>query len=211
MKKNNLVGQSFGRLTVTGEYGRCKKSNVLWACTCTCGGTAIAYAYDLRNGQVSSCGCKAREGLAIKHGHARKGKKRNPTYSIWAAMMQRCHNPKDANYKHYGGRGIVVCERWHNFLLFYADMGDRPMGQSLERTDNNLGYSPENCRWATVSEQSVNKRSTVWVLLDGENMPVTHALKRLGYGPSSLHYYMKKLNTTHQGVIDLWRQQKKSL
>lgn len=211
MKRNDLAGQQFNRLTVLDVHGVCKKKNVLWRCQCECGGTAIAYAYDLRSGRVKSCGCLVKEGLHVVHGRARAGIKRDPLYSVWAAMMQRCYNPKDRNYKNYGGRGIQVHERWHNFLNFYADVRPRPSGLSLDRIDNNRGYAPDNFRWATPAQQSLNRRAVVLVTVSGETLPVTHALRKLEKTGGVLHYWMKKLNTDHQGVIDVWLQQKKRL
>ncbi len=93
-------------------------------------------------------------------GHSGGGvhSRRHPTYRVWAAMIQRCHNPKSSSYKWYGARGITVCEHWRAYENFYADMGDRPAGLSIERLNNDLGYSLSNCKWATIQEQASNQR-----------------------------------------------------
>ena len=88
-------------------------------------------------------------------------------------MLQRCENPKNKNYHNYGGRGLTVCARWHDFALFLADMGTAPAGLELERKDNERGYSPENCRWATDKEQANNQRKTIRITFDGQTKPLT--------------------------------------
>lgn len=205
MKRNNLVGQKFGRLTVC-EIARVvlPKQNVLWACLCECGGKADAYAYDLKSGRVKSCGCLIKEGAATKHGMARHGKARSSTYNIWAAMLQRCTNEKDAAYKHYGGRGIRAAEEWASFAAFFSDMGERPEGMSIERKDNNAGYNKENCVWASTSAQARNKRTTVFVIVGGEQVVFSGALKMLAYDKGNAYRTMKEKSLSHQEVIDLW-------
>ncbi len=93
---------------------------------------------------------------AYKHGHTNGGKF-SPEYQTWSSMIQRCNNPKRLHYDRYGGRGIAVCERWLKFDNFLEDMGERPLGKSLDRINNDGNYEPSNCRWATKSEQQINK------------------------------------------------------
>lgn len=92
-----------------------------------------------------------------RHGHAQHGKV-SLEYRVWSAMIQRCSNPNDKKYRHYGGRGIQVCERWHDFRNFIADMGTKTPGLTLERKNNDKGYEPGNCVWATYKEQANNCR-----------------------------------------------------
>lgn len=146
-------GAVFGRWTVAGRSGRRVQ------CVCECGSTREVDRYTLIGGRSSSCGCLQREQLASsKRTH---GMCDTPTYSSWCSMITRCTNPKHRSFHNYGGRGIVVCERWKTFDLFLADMGEKPgKGWSVERLDNNLGYEPGNCVWATARDQAANTRRT---------------------------------------------------
>ena len=189
----DLIGKTFNQLTVIADGGRDKKMNVLWLCKCTCGGTTLQHSYDLRSGKVGSCGCIRRSGdKGTTHGYARSGRRRSAVYSVWATMVQRCTNPKDPNYPRYGGRGITVCNRWAVFENFLADMGEPAKGQTLERVNNALGYSAENCVWATTRTQNRNKRSNVWITIGDETKLQQDWLDELGVGPAHLHYYMKQ-------------------
>lgn len=114
------------------------------------------------------------------------GKRWTRSYSIWCGMITRCHNPNSKSYPGYGGRGIFVCDRWRKFENFYADMGDPPADMSLDRINGNLGYSPDNCRWATAKEQRANSRTVRLLTFNGETFNVSEWAERLGINPSSL-------------------------
>ena len=171
-KADNLSGQRFGRLVA--EYrapnaGEGTSSKAKWNCLCDCGGTTIVHASALRSGNTKSCGCLNQEISAITGGKTRRhGMTKTPIWIVWGSMLQRCENPHHKSFKYYGGRGITVCERWHTFENFYADMGDVPTGLSIERNDVNGNYEPDNCRWATTTEQGANKRNNTLITANGE-------------------------------------------
>ena len=136
--KIDLNKQKFGRLTVIKEAGRDKHRFVLWECLCDCGNICIVTGRRLRSGHTKSCGCLNKERIT-KHGMYK-----SDVYQSWKYMLYRCNNSKCANYKNYGGRGIKVCDRWHKFENFYEDMGERPIGLSIDRINNNNGYYKDN-------------------------------------------------------------------
>jgi hypothetical protein len=118
------------------------------------------------------------------HGQAAGSKTR--TYRIWQSMVKRCHDPKSMKFKSYGGRGITVCERWRTFTNFLADMGECPIGMSLDRRDNNLSYSKENCRWATVGQQARNTSRSRLITYNGETLCLRDWERCLGLGYGTL-------------------------
>lgn len=168
-----LDGARFGRLMVLRRAGSNKRFNALWLCRCDCGEQAVVTSHRLISGKTLSCGCLQKE-RTTTHGLSR-----TRTYRIWIKMRDRCENPRSDNYPDYGGRGITVCERWREFPNFLADMGHAPDGQSLDRIDNDRGYEPTNCRWATKTVQLNNTRRNRLVTIDGHEMPLTAAIALL--------------------------------
>jgi hypothetical protein len=154
----NIVGKRFGRLVVLRAARRMKSGKVLWYCECNCGGSTITMTSNLTSGHTQSCGCFMREQTS----RARKthGASGSVEHRTWKHIKMRCYNPKDISYKNYGGRGIIMCERWrHSAENFIADMGPKPSPKhSIDRINNDGNYEPSNCRWATRKQQNNNKR-----------------------------------------------------
>jgi hypothetical protein len=123
-----------------------------------------------------------------KHGLAKK----HPLYGRWVGMRERCNNKNHPRYNDYGGSGIAVCQRWNNFSLFLEDMGEAPPGTSIERIDGNKGYSPENCCWATDSQQSRNRSMTVWIEFNGETLCLFDWANKLGIHYTTLKERLQK-------------------
>jgi len=156
----DISNQRFGRLAVI-ERAEQSGRNTMWRCRCDCGRETIVQANNLRRGASKSCGClnaEWRKSYFTTHGHANKGHL-SPTYQSWKGMLNRCTNPNGYDWKLYGGRGITVCDRWrHSFENFLADMGERPVGYSIERIDVNGNYEPDNCKWIPLGDQVKNRR-----------------------------------------------------
>lgn len=172
--RKDETGQRFGRLTVVKAAGYTRRNQAVWQCLCDCGNTTFVMGYDLRSRNTKSCGCLKRQ---LVHGYSG-----TLIYKRWFGMLSRCYNPASPAYANYGGRGIRVCQEWHLFPNFLADMGSPMGGQSLDRKNNDGHYScgkcaecatngwPANCQWATKYQQARNKRSTRRITAFGKTM-----------------------------------------
>lgn len=130
------------------------RSDWYYLCKCSQGHESCLRMADLIQSICIKC--------YVPHNKKHEGVKKRPSYAIWTMMKQRCYNPNNKDYKHYGLRGIKVCDRWKNsYLLFYEDMGEKPEGLSLDRINNNGDYEASNCKWSTQSEQINNSRKVI--------------------------------------------------
>lgn len=172
-----LVGETFGQLTVLAQaddYVSPKgQSKSRWVCKCACGNVTTIIGNNLRRGTAASCGCRTRQASRDRRTHGHKiGRYPTPTYKTWLGMKERCLNLNHPSYGYYGGRGVSICDRWvDSFEAFLADMGECPDDPSdwvgthrywsLDRINPDGDYTPQNCRWASPHQQTVNRRSNI--------------------------------------------------
>lgn len=206
--KKDLVGQKFGRLKVVSHHSfNSAWCTTMWNCLCECGNTTVASSKHLRRGAKSSCGCLKKELLSQKR--AKHKMTNSEEYKIWQGMKRRCYKPNYKGYSLYGGRGIIICERWLNsFENFFKDMGQRPTKiHSIDRYPNKDGnYEPTNCRWATPTEQARNIRSNVLITIDGETKCATEWSEKSNI-PAELIMSRKRKGWSDRNSVFLPKQQ----
>jgi hypothetical protein len=173
-----MIGQKFTRLTVLAEVQKGRRHDRFFLCRCDCGKRTEVAGHKLKSGRIKSCGCWRLENATL-HGCARDGKN-TAAYKCWAGMKNRCNSRSNTAYRHYGGRGIKVCDRWMSFKAFLEDMGEPPPGGTIDRINNDGNYAPGNCRWLTMKGQANNKRQNLRVEFRGKTQTLGEWCDELG-------------------------------
>lgn len=190
---DNYIGKKYNKWTVLSISEVRHNKGFLFLCECECGITKNVSKANLLNNKSKacrSCGVK-KEIKNVEH----------RLYSIWKSMRSRCNNPNTDNYKYYGGRGIKICERWNDFLLFLEDMEDSfEEGLSLDRIDNDGNYSPDNCKWSTNIEQSKNTRRTLKLFFEGEYYTQSELSEKTGVNSSTIQR-RRKSNYSPEEIV----------
>jgi hypothetical protein len=189
----DLKGLKFGRLTVLEITNIKLGCNYKWKCQCDCGTIRIIAGGSLTRGMTKSCGCLNKENarnLLLRHGLYY-----DPIYRVFKSMRSRCYNPNDDSYKNYGIRNITVCNEWLTdptlFIKWALENGYKK-GLTIDRIDNNKGYSPDNCKWSTLIEQVGNRRNTLYVLYNNNKITLAEAARITGINYYTLKQRMKK-------------------
>lgn len=191
-KAKDITGLQVGYLTALRSAGRNERGKALWVFGCICGAEKALESSEMqkqkKRGITASCGCRRRATIAEKR--KAHGMSKHPAFAVWRSMLDRCRLPSHRAYKNYGGRGISVCERWQrSFENFWADMGPTySLGLTLDRRNNEQGYSPENCRWVSPVQQARNRRGNRYVQTPHGEMLLAEAAEVSGIRANTLAY-----------------------
>lgn len=193
----DLIGKRIGRLVVLGQNGRAKDGRILLKCKCDCGNETNVRVHELRTGNTRSCGCIAKEKTSVRN--TKHGLSDKRVYTLWRGILSRCENKNDPCYPNYGGRGISMCKEWHRFENFakwaYSNGFSEEKGrkeQSIERKDVNGNYKPSNCCFATMKEQSNNKRNNRNIYCRGEVHTLSEWSDITGVNRATIAYRLDK-------------------
>ena len=202
----------YGRFSVIEQMPSDDPRHKYFRCLCDCGREKIVREDHLKSGRSRSCGCLRSERAAEtgkgfgerrkRHGHA-AGFDTTPTYRTWQSMKARCLDRNHKHFKNYGGRGIKVCDAWMDFSAFLSDMGERPKGTTIERTDNSGNYEPGNCVWATSKQQSRNKRTSRTIRAFGKNTTIAELAEEYGLTYNTLYARIVKADMSPEDAISL--------
>lgn len=196
-----MIGKRFGRLVVIERAGSDKFSHALWRCKCDCGNVTVTNTNRLNMGKTKSCGCLKREGNNKRHGDCRKRLNK-----IYRSMKGRCLSANNPAYKKYGGRGITICDEWlgnDGYIHFreWALRNGYKDDLSIDRIDNDKGYSPENCRWAAYDVQANNTRRNSYFVVHGERHTIGELSKLYGIPYERLYQRVVKLGWTIERAL----------
>jgi hypothetical protein len=201
------TGDTFNRLTVESVVLHPRR----YKCQCICGNHNIVSASDLVNGRIKSCGCLQREAAArrfLKHGATSRllngSKRQSAEYVVWQGMMARCRPSNASKFRHHAGRGITVCDRWHSFESFILDMGQRPYPKAtIERINNDIGYQPDNCRWASWTDQANNKQTSKRYTVNGVTGTRAELCRHFGMRYGAVKQRMNTLGWTIEAALSV--------
>lgn len=197
----DLTGRTFGRLYVEKFVGRDKHRHLLWRCVCQCGAVRDVAQWNLLTGNTVSCGCYAAQRASNQL--KRHGRYLPKYYSKWHDMMRRCYNTKDVHYDRYGGRGIRVCDEWHdvNKFIDWCESQNPNDGMTIDRIDNDSGYSPDNCRFVSLKDNQNNRSSNRKIEYNGEIKTVSEWADTIGISASTLFSRLDKLHWTVEQAL----------
>lgn len=190
----DLTGQKFGYLTVIKRTEN-KGKHTMWLCRCECEKVVTVNGYDLRKERIKSCGCK--KGLMITQKKTQHGYSHTRLDNAYQSIIKRCYDENNPAYKDYGGRGIVMCDEWLNDktkFFKWAVANGYADNLTIDRIDNDKGYSPDNCRWATMKEQANNRRSNHYVFYDGEIYTLKELAEKYNINYDKLKQRINKLH-----------------
>ena len=212
MRSVDLTGQKFGRLTVV-RFGHKENGRKYYLCQCDCGNFKIVSNHSLKSGNTKSCGCLHKEILIQRNKDNRIHHPENERLlRIWRAMLHRCYKETDEHYDYYGGRGIKVCDDWHDFETFqkwalangYAD------NLTIDRLDGNKDYCPENCSWATMTVQNNHKSDTKWLTYKGKTQSLSDWCRELGLDYFRIKARLNSLGWSVEDAFEYGKYKKES-